>query len=240
MKMNVFLTLLLSLFLPISGLCGPTPTVTPEAAAAVTLVPDENPWVPTGDKDGIKTFKRRVPGSKVLSFRGEGTIERPLTKVFQVLFDTTRATEWISDLEECRIIREVTETEFIEYDHVGTPPLIMKDRDFVSRVTIEAEPASRRLIMRYEAAEDPDMPPLGKFVRGELTQTVYTLTASEDGKSTFVTAEIHCDPKGGVAKWIVNWFQKGWPRTTFRNMRRQSAKPDIPDWEPYKRIMNGS
>ncbi len=39
--------------------------------------------------------------------------------------------------------------------------------------------------------------------------------------------EIHADPKGSVPKWLVNLFQKGWPRNTIEGIRKQAAKADV-------------
>ncbi len=201
---------------------------------------DRYGWVPTGHRDGILTFKRNVPGTKLLAFKGEGVVEAPLAKVFQVLFDTTRATEWIADLKECRVVRKISDLEFLEYDRAGTPPIIMKDRDFLSRVTIEPKPREKTLVMRYEPAEDPAAPPARKYIRGELKSCVYVLTAIDGGARTEISAEVLCDPKGSVPKWLVNWFQGSWPRDTFVHMRRQAAKTDIADWAPYETLMGPS
>jgi hypothetical protein len=188
-------------------------------------------------KDGIRAYKRNVPGSKLLAFKGEGVLDVPLAKAFQVLFDTTRATEWIADLKECRVVREISDTEYIEYDRVGTPPLIMKNRDFVSRVTMFAHPKRKTLVMHYEPATDPSVPAGSGNVRGEIAWGEYNLISIDHGRRTQMTAEILCDPKGGVPQWLVNWFQQSWPLDTFRKMRRQAAKPDIPDWPLYDKLM---
>ena len=56
-------------------------------------------------KDGIRVYKREVPGSALLAFKGEGTVDAPIEKVATIIYDTTRATEWIADLKESRILR---------------------------------------------------------------------------------------------------------------------------------------
>jgi len=164
-------------------------------------------------------------------------LDAPLPKAFQVLFDTTRATEWIADLKECRVVKVRSDFDYIEYDRVGTPPLIMKNRDFLSRVTMYALPDRRTLVMRYEPVEGTTARPTGKNIRGELSWGEYRLTSIDNGTRTRMSAEILCDPKGQVPKWLVNWFQQSWPLDTFRHMRRQVAKPDIPDWPLYSKIM---
>jgi hypothetical protein len=114
--------------------------------------------------------------------------------------------------------------EFLEYTHIGTP-IILKDRDFLTRGKVEADLKDRSMLMSMWSIEDPAYPP-GKYVRGEV-QGFWKLKAVENGTKTFVIAEMHADPKGSVPKWIVNAFQKGWPHNTLESLRKQVAKPDI-------------
>lgn len=187
-------------------------------------------WVEVKKVDGIVVSKRDVPGSPVVAFRGEGDVAGSLEIVSTIIFDTTRAPEWIADLKECRLIRWTASDEYIEYDHVGTPPPL-KDRDFVSTVKLETDRARQVVKFHYASTTDDSLPPTRKYVRGDLMSTVFTLTRVDD-HTTHVIAEIHCDPKGAVPKWIVNWVQSDWPEETFRGLRRQAAKSDV-RVEPY-------
>ena len=46
------------------------------------------------------------------------------------------------------------------------------------------------------------------------------------------------DPRGSVAKWIVNLVQKDWPHKTIASLRRQVAKPDIKDQARLKQLLS--
>src|SRR5690349_10221803 len=89
----------------------------------------QNGWVKTGDDDGIVSYKRDVRGTDIIALRGEGPVDAPLMRVVSVLLDYARAPEWVDSLAEVRVVRMIGPLEFIEYDHVATPP-ILKDRDF--------------------------------------------------------------------------------------------------------------
>ncbi|MFZ9000458.1 MAG: hypothetical protein ACO20H_04095 [Bacteriovoracaceae bacterium] len=41
-----------------------------------------SPWAKLQDKDGISTFKRDLPGTSLISFKGIGTVKASLKKVF--------------------------------------------------------------------------------------------------------------------------------------------------------------
>lgn len=200
---------------------------TPEAAKVVDVggVPETAfHWQKNCATNGITIYWSKVEGSQVIAFKGDGIVDAPIEKVASVMIDTTRGTEWIDSLLESRVVRPISATEFIEYDHVGTP-FIMANRDFISHVTIEADPQTRRMTVKFLPAEDPLVPPITKYVRGVMT-CVYKLVPMTLTDETYVEAEIHCDPKGGVPKWLVNWFQGGWPQTTFENLRKQMLKPN--------------
>src|SRR5258706_11956369 len=163
-------------------------------------------WEKIGEDDGITVYRREVPGSPVIAFKGEGIINASILRVASILVDTTRATEWIDSLVEERTIRRVSETEYIEYDHMGTP-FVMKDRDFVIDCKLDLDAAQKKATLRFHSVTD-SLAPTTKYVRGELISSSFALTALERGTKTRMVAEIHCDPKGSVAKWIVHLFQK--------------------------------
>jgi hypothetical protein len=182
-------------------------------------------WVLTSNEDGISAWKREVPGSDIIALRGEGMVNAPIARVASVLLDYTRAPEWIDSLEQVRVVRMLGPLEFVEYDRVGTPPIIMRDRDFVCRGKLAVDVAEQSLVMTIEPTADPKLPETD-CVRGEL-RGYWKLRAVGGGRKTFVIAEMHGDPKGGVAKWIVNLFQQGWARNTLNSLRAQVAKRDI-------------
>jgi hypothetical protein len=122
------------------------------------------------------------------------------------------------------VIRRENKSVFIEYDHVGTP-IVLKDRDFVSRVTTHVDSVHHKITIEYKSVDDPDAPKTS-FVRGEMIHATFVFASIGEGK-TAVEADIHCDPKGSVPTWIVNFFQKDWPVDTFRNLRKQVKKPDV-------------
>lgn len=189
----------------------------------------ESEWQKTDEtKDGIKVYKREIPGSDVIAFRGEGVVNAPLSLVATIIFDTKRGPEWVEDLKESRVLRREDGMTFIEYDHIGTP-IILKDRDFVARVTTAVDPVNRTLTIEYKSVDDPSAPRTS-YVRGNMEHATFILKAIGSGadQKTEMIGDIHCDPKGSVPKWIVNFFQKDWPVTTFRNLRRQAARKDIP------------
>jgi hypothetical protein len=198
-------------------------TLHAESPTGVAKRPEPQ-WIRTGTSDGIATFKRDVPGSDVIALRGEGVVDAPIVRVTSVLLDYDRASEWIDSLEEARLIRILPPNEFIEYDHLGTPPLFA-DRDFVCRGRIEVDARQQTFAMNLWPATDPAVP-VGSYVRGTL-RGYWKFRAIDNGKKTHVIAEMNGDPKGNIPKWLVNFFQSDWPHNTLMSLRAQVAKRDI-------------
>jgi hypothetical protein len=201
------------------------PARPPAPPAPLATSPALPPWEKIGDSDGIVAYRREVPGSPLIAVRGEGIVNASIIRVASVLVDTTRATEWIDRVVESRVVRQLSETETVHYDHIGTP-IVMKDRDFVTRAKLEFDSAAKRVIVNMKSTTDPLAPPTD-YVRGEIMQSYFILTSIEHGTKTHISVEVHADPKGSIAKWIVNMFQKSWPHNTISRLREQVAKPDI-------------
>lgn len=192
-------------------------------------------WETVRSEDGIVVSRKDVPGSPFVALRGEGDVDAPLLAVGSVLVDVPRDKEWIDGLVEARVLRRVSETEYVVYSHLGTPPT-MSDRDFVADVTIGVDAPNRTLVVRMHSVDDPSAPRTS-YVRGDLQESSFVLTQSADGTKTHVVAEMHCDPKGSIAAWIVNLFQKNWGYNTIANLRRQLRKPNLATSEPLRALL---
>jgi uncharacterized protein YndB with AHSA1/START domain len=195
-------------------------------------------WRVLSRAGGIVVMSREIPGSPILAFRGEAVLEAPIARVAAVLADTARKHEWVARLKEARLVREASETDRVEYNRTAVPRPA-KDRDFVFRAEAEIDEPGRRIVIRMRSVEDPAVPPGAGLVRGEIVESVMILGALPGGGRTHVILEIHADPKGAVPKWLVNLFQRTWPRVTLEGLRRQVAKPDAGEHPGVKALWPG-
>jgi START domain len=202
---------------------------------AASSAPKDPPWEKFGEDDGITVFRREVPGSPIIALRGEGVVNAPILRVLSVLVDTPRAPEWIDSLAETKVVRKVSDDEFVEWDHIATP-VILKDRDFVFDIKLALIPADKQVSLDYHSVYDSGAPKTD-YVRGEFSYGSFKLTSIEGGQKTRFLCEVLADPKGSVAKWIVNLFQKDWPHKTIESLRKQVAKPDITDQARLKDLL---
>jgi len=205
------------------------------ASAAQADSPTPNKWELFDEEDGIRMYRHDVPGSDIVALRGEGFVAAPISRVASVLGDRNRSTEWIDRLAKTKLIRQISETESIEWDHITTPSPL-KDRDFVFKNVVTTDVTKKRVTFSYFSVTDPLAPETSDYVRGTFKAGKFELTMATrknaDGtttKGTIVNAEVEVDPRGSVPKFIVNMVQKSWPHTTLMALRKQVAKPDIKD-----------
>jgi hypothetical protein len=195
------------------------------AALLATLV-HASDWQPMYEtSDGIQIFKKDATGSGLIEFRGVGIVDAPLSLVATVIFDADRRLQWIKGLADSRILRWDGRDSFIEFDHIDMPTFF-KDRDFISKVVIRSDHAAREVVFRFQPADDPSAPATG-HLRGEVINMTFALRSIDRNTRTRVDAEFLCDPKGWIPAWLVNFFLRDWPKTTFRNLRQEVQKPGI-------------
>jgi START domain len=192
-------------------------------------------WKLAGSEHGIEIYRREVSGSGIVALKGTGTIDAPLWKIASILLDTRRAPEWVDSLKESRVLRRLGLNRYVEYNHLGLP-LMMNDRDFVSEVEIAVDARTKTFALTYKPTDDSSLP-AGRHVRGEIISGVFRATSLEGDARTELTAELHCDPKGALPVWVVNLFQKSWPRNTLEAIRTQAAKPDIAMPDEFKDVL---
>lgn len=184
-------------------------------------------WEEVGEADGVKVYRRSLPDRAINSVKGTGIVDAPVHKVALVLLDDAHAPDWVDSLAEARVVRVVHPTEYIEYNHVAMP-LVVSDREFVTRVTMQVDAAKKTVTMKSVPADDPLVKVNDARVRGQLS-ALYVLESIENGTKTRLSVEVDADPKGSLPAWVVNFFQKDWSRDTIRGIRSQAKKKlDVP------------
>jgi hypothetical protein len=194
------------------------------ALAGLTAWAGNGEWELTRQDPDLALYERQAPGSEVVAFKFDGVLDAPMDRVAGVILDYKSAPEWVDHLEEERILRQVNPTEFVEYMHVGTP-FVVKDRDFVLRMRAQFDHAERAFTLVSESIEDDSAPESG-YVRGKVIGSSFKLVAI-DSEHTRLSGEIQADPMGSVPKWIVNLFQRKWPRATFDGIQARLKKDNL-------------
>lgn len=212
--------------------------VTSFAAPMPALPVADKSWEEVSKDEGIVTHRKEVPGSDIVAFRGETIIDATVAKVSNILIDTSRKKEWVAKIIEAKDVREISQYERIEYNATSSGFFAVRDRDFVFRAKVDLNKEKGQVVFTLKSVNDPDAPETDR-VRGWLNESRYILTSIDGGKRTHVVVEINADPRGSVPKWLVNIFQKSWPRKTLENIQKQAAKADVAEHPGIKAFFEG-
>jgi hypothetical protein len=182
-------------------------------------------WALMKDENGIRSYRRLVEGSPFLAFKGECVIEAPVDRVMSVILDSTRVDEWMSNIEESKMIGWTEDAEeYTQYSKFDLPWPI-SDRVFVSRVRLAVDPESYTTTLDYSNSDVAIEPT--NAIRGTVSGTHYRLEPIEGGRKTLFTGIARADPKGYIPAWLINWLGTGWPQKTLTALRRQVQRDDI-------------
>lgn len=206
-------------------------------ALAVSTLAFAGDWEEIQDTDGVKVYRRDLPDRSINSVKGSGIVDAPVATVALVLLDDARSPEWVDSLTEARVVRMISPSEYIEYNHVAMP-LIVSDREFVTRVAMTVDRDKKTVVMKSVPVEEPTLKKKPNLVRGELS-AVYVLESIDGGKRTKLTVEVDADPKGSLPAWVVNFFQKDWSRDTIKGIRGQAAKKDLKPPKEFAEFLGG-
>jgi cytochrome P450 len=182
----------------------------------------------------FKLFELRTPNTSAVAFKGEATIDAPLSVVANLFLEHSRYSEWVPDVQEAYVLRKVSAHEYVEYEHIRTP-FIIKDRDFVTDVRVSFDPQSKSLLLEAQSASSPGAPTT-KYVRGEVLRSRFVIQSLDEGRCR-LSAELQIDARGAVPMWIVNLFQRDWPKKALASARKQAQKSDLRPSQEFPEIL---
>lgn len=171
---------------------------------------------------GIAVAERQVPGRDFPTFRGVGVVNASIFQILGVLSDTARHTKWMDRCIEARLLRKVSEKEYIVYSRTDVPwPISDRDAVYHSRVHVDVK---RRLVdIRFRAVKSPLKGEVKGVVRMTRLRGHYKLTA-RSLTSTLVDFQVDADPAGSIPKWLAKAATKRLPLQTILKLRKQVVK----------------
>lgn len=196
------------------------------AAPASVSASDKGKWEFVSSSDGVRVYRKEVPGSGVFAFKGEMIANIPIGKVIAAYADTNLRRDWVdrwhSDAE--LDVRSSTERTF--WIRFGLPWPV-SDRDYVLHLNAHMDHDKREFVARLNSVDHAKKPKQDCCVRGKAFGTFYRFTAIPGTEKTKVYVEVHTDPQGLLPGWLVNIIQKEWPRKTLAKLVQRARKPDI-------------
>lgn len=182
-------------------------------------------WEKVSTKKEVEVFRGEIKNSDVVAFRGVSVIDASIAKVCSVIYDVNRIKEWMSDVNDIKLIEKISKFEKIEYNRTSAPWPV-SDRDFVYSTKVNINKAEKSVEILVVSVEHKDAPPVKGVVRGQLHLSRYFLKSLDKDTRTHIEVEILADPKGSLPKWVVNLFQSSWPVNTVNGIRKIATEKD--------------
>ncbi|HTR30209.1 MAG TPA: START domain-containing protein [Puia sp.] len=180
--------------------------------------PDKNEWTLRREKDGINIYSRPSDYSKFNDIRVDMDLPGTIDQLASILRDVNRYTDWIYATRTAKMIRKVSDNEFIYYAEVGTP-WPAANRDYYADMKITFNPANRSMSVFSSGMKDYQ-PEKKDLVRIPMSKGSWTVTTQSD-KKIHLQYILEIDPGGAVPAWILNSFATKAPIETFSNLKRK-------------------
>jgi len=192
-------------------------------ALAAPVAWAQNAWEPLYDEDGIKVWRKEVPNSDFVAFRGIGKIRAPLLNVAAVIHTADREEEWMANCSEARVLGYTGRVDAYVYHRVGSPAPFVADRDTVLKTKTQLMAAEKSLKIEFENTVLEKMGPVEDVVRMP-TLKGHWILKQVDTYTTEVEYQVQADPGGALPAWLVNLVSKKLPLETLKGLRRQVEK----------------
>jgi ribosome-associated toxin RatA of RatAB toxin-antitoxin module len=175
-------------------------------------------WKLQKDKNGIKVYSAEYPDSKIRAIKVVATYEATPAEIADLVMDVNTATEWVSRLKSCSVVKRVSQNELYYYAEVSLPWPVA-NRDFVAHLT------------RYDNSQTGAINIDGPAVAGMTAEKKGIVRINNSDGKWIITPQannqvrveysLHVDPAGSIPSWLVNMFSGETPMQIFENLRQQ-------------------
>ena len=183
----------------------------------------------------IKAWDKRDDDKRYRSFKLDLMIDAPLETVARVYFDVENYPRWFWEVQEAKLLKIVSSTEFYYY-LVHRAPAAQPKRDVIIHALVEPMTTKKPYVLfKLNAVPDyfPAKPPL---VRMRAEDMVIKWTPMLDNQ-TREEVEGYIDPGGDIPAWAINAVQRQAPYHTVIGLQRMVKNPkfmDIAEPLPFK------
>ena len=175
-------------------------------------------WDLKKDKDGVRLYTRKVPGSAFKEFRGETTIDASLSALVAVYQDVATYTDWMPNMGETRLLDTLGDTLHVQYI-VNPAPWPVADRDAVYVFRYSQDPETKVVTIDMESSPNFRPGVEGK-VRIVRAKGEYRFSPNGDG-SVDVVFRMHVEPGGNIPAMFVNMSIVSGPFKTLSRFRER-------------------
>lgn len=170
----------------------------------------------------IQTFARLEDGKRYRSFKASLEMEAKPESLARLLLDFDNYSRWYWQVQESRLIKKVSGTEYYIY-MIHRAPFGLPDRDVILHAIIEPQTSSRPyVVLRVNAVPDY-MPSKEPYIRMLAEDMTFKFTPLANNKIA-IEAEGYVDPGGKVPSWAANFVQHSAPYSVALGAMRMVQK----------------
>jgi len=168
------------------------------------------------DKNGIKVYTCSRSDSRFKTIKTNFSITSSLSQLAAAIIDIDNYAKWNYKTVSVRTLEKISDQEIVYYTEVGAP-VLTSNRDFVIRLTLTPDPATKGMLV--EAVSEPNrIPHKHDVVRVPFSRAKWIITPTDKGDLA-VEYIIDIDLGGSVPPWIVNMFAEKAPYETFKALQ---------------------
>lgn len=175
-------------------------------------------------RHNIVTYSKIEDGTPIRSFKAEAIYDNSFDAAARHQLDVDNYKNWFMNMEESRLLKKVSDTEFYYYFKLKAP-LGVPPRDDIIHVKIEPlTSASGSLVIHYHAVPEWASAKPG-IIRMPAYEVTTRLTPLGSNRVKEVT-EGYAQPGGIAPSWLINYLQRQMPYNNLLGRTR-----DIPRYE---------
>lgn len=171
------------------------------------------------DEDSIKVYTCNTDTSKFKLIKVECTLNASLQKTENTLLDFGNYVRWQFNTTESRVLKKISESEFIYYAIVEAPWPVT-DRDMV--IHFKVTHLDNQLVISANS-EKGFFPDKKDLLRVPASQAQWIITEKKKNQLE-INYSIQIDPGGSVPAWLVNWVCANAPLQSFKGLKKQIKK----------------
>ncbi|MCX6304689.1 MAG: START domain-containing protein [Bacteroidetes bacterium] len=178
-------------------------------------------WTFVKEKDGIRIYTKKEPGSSIKSFKGVADIHAPAEKVYNLIGNVKNLDWWDKNLKQIKVLyyeKEKRSQYYLVYDS----PWPVTDRDLCVDATINTDPVTgirtiRAVPLLNVVPENPACVRIKDYKQSWVLEPT--------GKDVVhVVLEGYVDPGGNVPDWIYNMVITDTPLKIIRGVKQRLEK----------------
>ncbi|MEW5735332.1 MAG: START domain-containing protein [Thermodesulfobacteriota bacterium] len=192
-------------------------------AAAPCLAATDSGFTLIRNRNGVRTYEKRFPGTPVREFKSITIIDAPLEVIAAVLRDVPSYPEWLPQCVESKLLHQEGLFDLTIYQ-VSDLPWPLSDRDAVIHSNVDIDLSTGRAHARLQAVSDPAAPVRDNMVRVNDLSGEF-LFEYMGRQSTRVMFSYRIDPAGNIPVSLANLAIRRLPSETLIRLKEMVKKP---------------